>query len=48
MNLAQNFPLVVAHKIQAVQRQVETIGMEEYRKATESPGDTLIVDVRKP
>jgi hypothetical protein len=48
MTLAQNFPPVVTHKIQAAQRQVKTIGMAEYRKAVESPCDALIADVREP
>ena len=46
--LAQNVPPVVTQKIQAAQKQVRTIGMEEYRKMVESPGETLIVDVREP
>ena len=46
--LAQSFPPVVSQKIQAAQKQVKTIGMEEYRKVVESPGDALIVDVREP
>ncbi|MCS6286598.1 MAG: rhodanese-like domain-containing protein [Nitrospira sp.] len=45
---AQNFPPVVTQKIQAAQKQVKTIGMEEYRKLVESPGDALLVDVREP
>ena len=48
MALAQSFPPVVTQKIQAAQKQVKTIGMEEYRKVVESPGDALIVDVREP
>ena len=46
--LAQSFPPVVSQKIQAAQKQVKTIGMEEYRKVVENPGDALIVDVREP
>jgi rhodanese-related sulfurtransferase len=46
--LTQNVPPVVTQKIQAAQKQVKTIGMEEYRKVVESPGETLIVDVREP
>ena len=46
--LAQNLPPAVAQKIQAAKQQVKTIGMEEYRKAVENPGETLIVDVREP
>ena len=48
MALAQSFPPVVSQKIQAAQKQVKTIGTEEYRKVVESPGDALIVDVREP
>lgn len=46
--LAQSFPPVVSQKIQAAQKQVKTIGMEEYAKVVESPDDALIVDVREP
>jgi rhodanese-related sulfurtransferase len=46
--LAQSFPPVVTQKVQAAQKQVKTIGMEEYRKVVESPGNALIVDVREP
>ncbi len=46
--LAQSFPPVVTQKVQAAQKQVKTIGMEEYRKVVENPGDALIVDVREP
>lgn len=45
---AQTFPPVVTQKIQSAQKQVKTIGMEEYRKVVESPGDALLVDVREP
>jgi rhodanese-related sulfurtransferase len=48
MALAQGYPPVVTQKVQAAQKQVKTIGMEEYRKLVESPGDALIVDVREP
>ena len=33
---------------EAAQKQVKTIGMEEYRKLVENPGAALIVDVREP
>ena len=46
--LAQNYPPAVTQKVQASQKQVKTIGMEEYRKVVESPGPALIVDVREP
>lgn len=45
---AQTFPPVVTQKIQSAQKQVKTIGLEEYRKLVESPGDALLVDVREP
>ena len=45
---AQGLPPAVAQKVQAAQKQVKTIGIEEYRKVVESPGGTLIVDVREP
>jgi rhodanese-related sulfurtransferase len=45
---AQALPPPVAEKIQAAQKQVKTIGMEEYRKIVANPGGTLIVDVREP
>lgn len=45
---AQSIPTVVKQKVEAGQRQVKTIGMEEYRKIVENPGSALIVDVREP
>lgn len=45
---AQGLPPAVAQKVQAAQKQVKTIGMEEYRKVVENPRGTLIVDVREP
>ena len=48
MALAQSVPPVVMQKIQAAQKQVKTIGLEEYRKIVENPGEALIVDVREP
>lgn len=45
---AQGLPPAVAQKIQAAQKQVKTMGMEEYRKVVENPGGALIVDVREP
>jgi rhodanese-related sulfurtransferase len=45
---AQGLPPAVAQKVQAAQKQVKTIGMEEYRKVVANPGGTLIVDVREP
>ncbi len=46
--VAQNFPPSVTQKIHAAQKQVITIGLEEYRKVVESPGEALIIDVREP
>ena len=48
MALAQSYPPAVTQKVQAAQKQVKTIGMEEYRTVIESPGSALIVDVREP
>lgn len=45
---AQSFPPVVKQKVEAAQKQVKTIGVEEYRKLVENPGAALIVDVREP
>jgi rhodanese-related sulfurtransferase len=45
---AQSVPPVVKQKVEAAQKQVKTIGMEEYRTLVESPGSALIVDVREP
>lgn len=35
-------------KVHAAQQHVRTIGMEDYRKIVDSPGETLIIDVREP
>ena len=48
MALAQNYPPTVTQKVQVAQKQIKTIGIEEYRKVVESPGNALIVDVREP
>lgn len=45
---AQTVPPVVKQKVEAAQKQVKTIGMEEYRNLVENPGSALIVDVREP
>ena len=45
---AQSFPPIVKQKVEAAQKQVKTIGMEEYRKLVENPGAAVIVDVREP
>ena len=46
--VAQTFPPSVTQKIRAAQKEVKTIGLEEYRKVVESPGEALIIDVREP
>ena len=46
--LAQGSPPIAKQKAEAAQKQVKTIGMEEYRKLVENPGAALIVDVREP
>lgn len=48
LTLAQSVSPVVTQKVQAAQKQVKTIGMEEYRNVVERPGDALLVDVREP
>ena len=45
---AQSSPPIAKQKAEAAQKQVKTIGMEEYRKLVENPGAALIVDVREP
>ena len=45
---AQTLPPVVLQKIQAAQQHVTTIGMEDYRKVVDSPGEAIIIDVREP
>ncbi|CUS36535.1 rhodanese-like domain-containing protein [Candidatus Nitrospira nitrificans] len=45
---SQGFPPLVKQKVEAAQKQVKTIGMDEYRKLVENPGAALIVDVREP
>jgi len=45
---AQGSPPIAKQKAEAAQKQVKTIGMEEYRKLVENPGAALIVDVREP
>src|SRR6185437_4883986 len=48
VTFAQGLPPIVKQKVEAAQKQVKTIGMEEYRKIVENPGAALIVDVREP
>jgi rhodanese-related sulfurtransferase len=45
---SQSVPPVVKQKVDAVQKHVKTIGIDEYRKIVEDPGAALIVDVREP
>ncbi len=45
---AQALPPAVMQKIQAAQQHVKTIGLEDYRKVVDSPGDAIIIDVREP
>lgn len=45
---AQSSPPVVKPKVEAAQKHVKMIGMEEYRKVVENPGSALIIDVREP
>ncbi|MBX3333800.1 MAG: hypothetical protein KF876_06735 [Nitrospira sp.] len=45
---AQGAPPAVMHKVEASQKHVRTIGMDEYRKLVDNPGSALIIDVREP
>ncbi len=45
---AETPPPAVMQKVHAAQQQVSTIGMEDYRKVVDSPGEALIIDVREP
>lgn len=45
---SQSFPPVVKPKVEAAQKHVKTIGMDEYREIVENPGAALILDVREP
>ncbi len=44
----QGLPPAMAQNLEAPQKHVRTIGMDEYRKLLENPGSALIVDVREP
>jgi rhodanese-related sulfurtransferase len=44
----QGVPPPVKPSVDAEQKHVRTIGMDEYRKLVEHPGSALIVDVREP
>lgn len=46
--LAQGLPPVVKHKVEAAQKHVKTIGLEDYRKIVDDPGSAMIIDVREP
>ena len=45
---AQGLPPAGKQKNEATQKPVRTIGMEDYRKIVEHPGEALIIDVREP
>ena len=45
---AETPPPAVMQKVHAAQQQVSTIGMEDYRKVVDSPGEAIIIDVREP
>lgn len=45
---AQGLPPAVKQKVDAAQKHVRTIGMDEYRTLVDNPGSALIVDVREP
>jgi rhodanese-related sulfurtransferase len=45
---AQSYPSSVTQKVISAQKVVRTIGMPEYRKIVDHPGNSLIIDVREP
>ncbi len=45
---AQGLPLPAKPNVDAAQKHVRTIGMDEYRTLVDNPGSALIVDVREP
>lgn len=45
---AQELPPTVKPNVDAAQKHVRTIGMDEYRTLVNNPGSALIVDVREP
>lgn len=45
---SQGLPPALKQKVNAAQKHVRTIGMDEYRTFVENPGSALIVDVREP
>ncbi|MBH0210049.1 MAG: hypothetical protein HP495_16320 [Nitrospira sp.] len=45
---AQSVPPALKQNGAVTQKPVRTIGMEDYRKIVEHPGDALIIDVREP
>ncbi len=45
---AETLPPAVMQKIHAAQQHIKTIGMEDYRKVVDGPGEALIIDVREP
>ena len=48
LTFAQGTPPAIMHKVEASQKHVRTIGMDEYRKLVDNPGSALIIDVREP
>lgn len=44
----QGLPPTMNPKVDATQKHVRTIGMDEYRKLVDNPGSALIIDVREP
>ena len=46
--VAQTYPSSVTQKVVSAQKDVRTIGMAEYQKIVDNPGNALIIDVREP
>ena len=45
---AQTYPSSVTQRVISAQKEVRTIGIEEYRKVVGNVGNALIIDVREP
>ena len=45
---AQTYPASVTQTVLSAQKDVRTIGIEEYRKVVDNPGNALIINVREP
>ena len=44
---AQSYPPSVTLKVLSAQKDIRTIGVSEYRKVVDNPGNALLIDVRE-